>query len=174
MAPGWACSSGWSPGSSVPIHGPRWLPAWWPVFARADHLCSAVHCNGSRHKGISARPCNGCRSLRRTAAIRKMPGTICWRVWRPEARTRGKCGHESRADTGNWARCRTGGVDDRGGGVGPIARGLVVATTDHRRRDVHRNCPTLQPTVRAAVHHCASQLAQVTMTTATAGPTDDR
>lgn len=41
---------------------------------------------------------------------------ICWRVWRSEARTRGKCGHESRADT-EAGRCRTGGVDDRGGGV---------------------------------------------------------
>lgn len=30
VAPGWACSSGWCSGSSVPIHGPRWLPAWWP------------------------------------------------------------------------------------------------------------------------------------------------
>lgn len=69
-------------------------------------------------QGISARPCNWLPVATTYFVIRKMRKRhgICWRVWRSEARTRGKCGHESRADT-EAGRCRTGGVDDRGGGV---------------------------------------------------------
>ncbi len=50
-----------------------------------------------------------------------------------------------------------GGVDGRGGGVGPIARLQVSLHTGHRRRDVHRtNAATNSPGGRFTIAQVSS------------------